>query len=194
MGIEFFGDIDKDNTGKVTSQTPAWFMDIHLEYLEEDTNKKRRQVERGEIPPEHLYMINNEIKNQQGKIDDIKAGRPKLIGGQKDMIAKQYHELQNLIADSLPTRRDDRRGYVNPRDELKRAKDKHIQVKPELAEACNMKHNGGKISGDDANRMYRMMGRVLGENENVERIRKEGKSESYRSMEELTERILAKAN
>lgn len=190
MAIEFFGNVDKNKNGEISSDMPAWFFDVHLEYLEEEVAKKKRRIDRGEIPPDNALMVRQEIVNQEDRIKEIKSSMPKLKGGQKDMIYKQYCILQNEIATSMPTRRDNVEGYTNPREELKRMKTQHIPVNQELAKACNVKVVKGKVSGDDASRMYKMMGRILGENENVEKIRREGRSESQRSMEDFTKHIL----
>jgi len=192
MAIEFFGDVDKNKDGNIAGEMPAWFHDVHLEHLEESVAKKKRQLERHEILPENAFMVKQEIMNSETRIKEIKASKPVLKGGQKDMIAKQYYELQNQISTSMPTRREDKEGYANPREELKRCKEHHISVSPELAKSCNVKLVKGKVTGDGAARMYKMMGRVLGENENIETIRREGVSESQRSMEELTRHVLGK--
>lgn len=193
MEVEFFGDVDKNIKGEVVSELPAWFHDIHLDHLEEGVASKKRQIERGEIPREHVGMVSQEIKNEEEKIKDIKAAVPKLVGKQKDSVAKAYHALQNQIKETMPTRMEDRNGYISPRDELKRMKEFHIEVDRDIAKACNVKTNiQGKVTGDGANKIYKMCGRILGENENVERIRREGKSESMRSMEDFTKTILEK--
>ena len=50
----------------------------------------------------------------------------------------------------------------------------------------------GKITLKQAKKFYKMSGKMRGENSNLERLRREGKSESYRSMEDLTKKILEK--
>jgi len=190
--IHFFGNVDKNKEGKVASELPAWFFSVHLEKLIDDVSKKERQIDRGEVPPDHVFMVKNEVLNLKKKITEIQMSKPTLKGGQKDMVWKEYQQLGNLISDSLPTYREDRRGFVDPRSELKRMKSPHIAISGKMAEACGMKTVKGKITGDQAAKAYKMMGSILGENTNVERLRKEGKSESYRSMEELTEKIINK--
>jgi len=191
-GIQFFGNVDKTKDGAVASEMPAWFFDVQMEKLTEDISRKERQIERGQVPPDHVFMVKNEIEGLKKKVTEIQMSKPTLKGGQKDMVYKEYQGLQQQLADSMPTIREDRRGFVNPRDELKRMKTPHIGISEKMAEACGVKTTKGKISGDQAAKCYKMMGKILGENTNVERIRREGRSESYRSMEDLTKRILDK--
>ena len=190
-GIQFFGNIDKTKDGEVASEMPAWFFDVQVDKLIENVEKRERAIVNGTVPPDHIWNEKNEVANLKKKITEIQMSKPTLKGGQKDMVYKEYQNLQKQIADSLPTRKEDRDGLVNPRDELKRMKSPHIDISPKMAEACGIK-TSGKISGDQANRCYKMMGSILGENTNVERIRKEGHSESYRTMEDLTKQILNK--
>jgi len=135
-------------------------------------------------------MTSQEVKVKREKIAEIKASIPKFTGSNKDKISEAYFKLKNQIADSLPTHMENRKGYTQPREELDRMKNFHIPVDKDLAKACNVKINSGKVSGDGASKMFKMFGRILGENENIERIRKEGKSESKRDMEDFTKHIL----
>ncbi len=192
MSIEFFGEVDKNAKGQNTSDLPSWFFNIHMEDLQEQVSRSERQIVSGQVNIEAVPMLKQEIVNKKKRISEIKKSIPKLTGSNKTQVGKQYNELKNKIADSMPTIRDNEKGFVDPREELKRLKEHHIEVSPELAESCSVKHVKGKVTGDGANRMYKMMGRLLGENENVEKIRKEGRSESQRSMDALTEFALSK--
>lgn len=190
MTVEFFGDVDKNSRGEVSSVMPAWFFDVKLDDLRETVARKKRQIENGQILPESVLLVRQEVVDIEGKIEDIEKSKPILNTTDKDKMSKVYHALQNKIATSMPTHRDEKMGYADPREELKRMKDKHISIDPAVAKSCGMKPVKGKISGDEANKIYRMIGRVLGENENVEKIRREGRSESQRSMDEMTKFIM----
>lgn len=190
MAIEFFGEVDKNSKGEISSEMPSWFHDQHLDYLEEGVAKKKRQILRDEIPQETIHTVKNEIKKQEKKIKQIKVSIPKLIGGQKDKVAKAYHELKNIISDDMPTEYENKKGTVKPQEELKRWKIPHIKIDPELAKACNVKTTNGKVTGDGAAKMYRLMGKRLGENYDIERIRRPGHNESYQTMQDITKHIL----
>lgn len=191
MAIEFFGEVDKNKKGEIASEMPSWFHDAHLDVLEESVAKKKRQIKRDQIPQETIHTVKNEIKKKEAKIKAIKQSIPKLIGGQKQKVADQYHKLRNMIADSMPNELEVKKGFVKPQEELKRWKTPNIKVDPELAKACNVKvTKDGLVSGDGANKMFSLMGKRLGESYDIERIRKPGRTEAYKSMEELTAKIL----
>jgi len=191
MTIEFFGEADRNSKGEVTSEMPAWYFTKHMRDLKESLDRKNREIDRGDIPRQSVPIVAQEIKKIEKKIDELKAGCPKLIGGQKDKLAKAYHDLQNKIKESLPTRLENEKGVADPYKELDRMKNHHIQVDPELAKACNVSvTKDGKVNGDGANKMYKLFGRRLGENENVEKIRREGMTESQQMMHELTAHII----
>ena len=171
---------------------PSWFHEQHMDILEEEVASKKRRIDRGEIPQESIPIVMNEIKAKEKKIKEIKSAIPKLNGKEKDNVAKTYNLLRNRIAETLPSRRDVNNGFVRPYDELNRCKEPIIEVDRELAAACNVKVVNGKVSGDGANKMYMMLGRALGEDTNVEKLRRDGRDESYKTMDDMTKKILEK--
>ena len=59
--VEFFGDIDRNSTGQITSQMPAWYFGAHIEELRESISMKKRNLELGRVPQEHAHRIREEI-------------------------------------------------------------------------------------------------------------------------------------
>ena len=116
--IQFFGEVDKTKDGRNASEMPSWFHDVHLEKMEEEVSQKKRMLTQGRVPQDNIFMIQNEIKADEQKILEIKKSKPKLIGGQKDMVYKEYLSVGQQIADAMPTKRDELNGFANPRDEL----------------------------------------------------------------------------
>lgn len=188
--IQFFGEIDRNKEGNVSSDMPAWFFDAQIDEMEEAVGRKRRELDKGDVPIQHYPLKKQQLKNLEAKLEKINASKPRLQGGQKTQFANEYHKLQNLIADSMPTRREDRMGYVSPREELNRCKTHHIQMDPGVAKSCGIKLVKGKATGDQAAKAYKMIGKQIGENTNIERIRKEGKSEAQRTIDQLTSYII----
>jgi len=62
---------------------------------------------------------------------------------------------------------------------MKRMKTKHIQIDPQMAAALGVKPVHGKISGDEANKCFQILGKFLGESTNIESLRRDGNSEAY---------------
>jgi hypothetical protein len=73
---------------------------------------------------------------------------------------------------------------------MKRLKTKHISIEPALAKALGVKAVNGKISGDEANKCYQILGRAIGESTSVEALRRDGNTEAYQTIHDLTQVIL----
>ena len=188
--IHFFGEIDLNNEGGRISDVPSWCFDVHIDEMEESINRKRRQIEMGIVAQDSIHSMKEEIRSEQERLDRIKNSKPTLTGNQKDKCYNSYKLLGERIRDSLPTRKELEQGLVSAHDELRRMKDKHISISPEIAKACMVKPVNGKISGDEANKCYRILGAALGEPTSTERLRKDGGGESYKTMEAFTQAIL----
>jgi len=189
--IRFFGEVDLDRDGKITSDMPAWYFERHIDEMEEGILRKENQLARGAIAADNVPMIKEEIKAEKAKLRKIKESKPTLTGNQVDRCWRVYKSLTEQIQASMPTRKQSKDGLVNPYDELKRLKQKHIKIDPEIAKACGVKAVQGKISGDEANKCYQIIGRTLGENTNVEALRRDGNTEAYHTINDLTKAILS---
>ncbi len=190
-GFSFFSEIDlNDNTGEIKSDMPAWFFDVHIEELEENIARKKRMLKEGLIDPEVKFNMENELNYEQAQLAEIERSRPRLSGEQKDACYTAYQDLGKQLRDVLPTRKEDQDGLVNPRELLKIQKDKHITMDIKLAKACGVNPVNGKVSGDEASKCYSILGKALGENTSVERLRRDGGGEAYKTMHDLTQAIL----
>lgn len=189
-GIQFFGDVDLNDSNKIKSMLPAWYFDRHIDELQENIERKERALKNRMIKEDMIARTENEIKAERIRLKEITESRPNLTGNQKDRCADAYKKLAEQIQSSMPTRKQSRDGLVSPHQELKRLKGKHIKIDPDIASACGVKMVGGKISGDEAARCFKILGKVLGEPTNVEHLRRDGNSEAYQSMNELTQAIL----
>lgn len=195
-GIKFFGEIDcNEKDGKIRSDMPAWYFDAQIEELRESASKKQRMIDRGLIEPDQVPILKNEISGEKARLKAIESSRPNLQGKALDMTANAYKSLGEQIKYSMPTRKETRNGLVSPQDELARLKDKrHIKISPEIAKACGVNAVKGQITGDQANKCYQILGKALGENTSVEKLRRDGNTEAYQSMNELTQAILKGVN
>lgn len=190
--IRFFGEIDmNDQTGAIRSDMPAWFFDVHIENLREGIERKARGVGLNLYAPDQILRVKEEIAMEREKLAEIEKSCPALSDAQKDRCFRAYESLKAQISDTMPTRKEAKNGLVSPHEELKRLKAKHISIAPEIAKACGVHVVHGKISGDEANKCFQILGKSLGENINIERLRRDGNSEAYKSMHDLTQAILA---
>jgi len=191
MDVQFFGEVDKNSKGKISSLMPAWYFDAHIEEMRESLARKERALERGAVPPSEISYIRAQVKREKERLLEIENSIPDL-GKEVDRFAKAYNKLGEQIKDLLPTRSDELMGYASPREELKKMKTPCVSIDVSVAKACGVSPKRGKITRDEAVRCYRMIGKALGDNTNVERLRRDGKLGTYRSPDELTELILKK--
>ena len=190
--IQFFGEIDMDDrTGDIRSDMPAWFFDVHIDNLRENIERKARAVKLNLYAPDQILREKEEITVLRERLKEIEDSRPMLSDTQKDQCAKAYESLKKQIRDTMPTRKEAKDGLVSPHAELKRLKTKHISINPAIAKACGVHVVHGKISGDEAAKCYQILGKRLDENISVEKLRRDGNSEAYQSMNDLTRAILA---
>ncbi len=192
MAIEFFGKVDRNRRGEIASQMPAWYFDSFIEEMEENINRKERMLEQGNVPKNSIAAVREELKQEKQRLKEIKESKPQLSDTEKDTIAKTYKNIEEQIKDTLPTRSEELLGLVSPREELKKNKTPCIKINPSIAKACGVKSYQGKVTRDDAVRCYKMIGKLLDDNTNIERLRRDAKHGTYRSMDELTQFIMDK--
>ena len=188
--IQFFGEIDLNENGNIKSDMPAWYLDRHIEELEENIIRKQGMIDRQEVVNDQVPVLKEQIKADTARLKAINATRPHLEGKDLDRCAKAYEKLAKNISDTLPTRKQAKDGLVDPHRELKRLKTKHIPIDPTIAAACGVRPHQGKITGDEANKCYQILGKALGENTNPEALRRDGGVESYQTENDNLKRIL----
>jgi hypothetical protein len=190
-GIQFFGDVDMNDNNKIMSHLPAWYFDNAVDEMQESIDRKKRALKAHMIKEDLIQRTENEIQAEEKRIREVKDSRPKLSGPQQDKCAETYKALAEQIQNSMPTRKQSRDGLVSPHKELQRMKNKHITIDPGIAKACGIKADkSNKISGDEAAKCYKILGKLLNENTNVESLRRDGNAEAYQSMNDLTQAIL----
>ena len=161
--IVFFGEIDRSEKGKIKSEFPAWYFENNVEDLEEEVGQKKRALERKNINWEDIEATKQEVALLEEKLKSIKGSKPKLKGADKDRVYKEYNRLKGEIRDSMFTRTEMMKGLASAHEEAKRMTEPGISVDPELADACNIRLTKGKVSRNDASKMFKIMGKVLGD-------------------------------
>ena len=126
--IRFFGEVDLNRDGGITSDMPAWYFERQIEDLEENIKRKQGMIDRGAIQPDQIPILRGQIEAEATKLKAIVGSRPKLTDKQRDTCYKVYQNLAQQIGDSMPSRKKAKDGLVNPQNELKRLKTKHITI------------------------------------------------------------------
>lgn len=179
MAIQFFTEVDRNKTTKkITSEYPGWyFVDREqFEDTERETTELKNQLEMEMIPKGERPYIKSQVERNEAILDKIKNSMPTLKDGDKDLVAKVYKQLGKEIGASMFTRTEMKKGLANPHDEANRMVKPCIEVNEkvaQMAEACGVRVRSGKISRNEASKIYKITGKYLGENTNVEMLRKD---------------------
>jgi hypothetical protein len=174
--MKIFGEVDKDRDGKVKSDYPAWYFETHQEELEESVRQKERQLAADLIPDSEKGIMKSRLKQEKERLDKIRASKPELKDTEKDDVAKVTKEIGNSIASSMFTGSDMKRGTADAHEEARRISSPVIEVKSEkqaeLVKMCGINIKDGKITRGEAEKVWKIARRMLGEQANTEILRK----------------------
>lgn len=192
--INFFGSTDRKGKradGVVTSEYPAFYFHTQLDDLKEETEKQERMIERGLVPASELPYIKSEVEKNKNRISEIEAAKPNLTGPQKDAAYSLYKNLEGQIADSMFTRSEMKKGLADAHEEARRMSEPIISIKGNEKFFHNMgiTARSGKVTRDQASRVYKILGKALQENTNTEKLRKDRKTGTY-SIEQTLHEML----
>ena len=197
--VQFFGAVDrkgKKKDGKISSSLPCWYFPRKVEELEHDVEAKERSLVSGLLHPTAIPQVQFELAREKERLAEIRAAHVHLSGKEKDEAKAIYDDMGSQISDSMFTSYETTKGLADPHEEARRMKEPIINVdtryKGVLANMGIEVGKGGKISRDDASRVYKILGKSIGENTNTERLRKEGKHPAYHgnvTMEELNRMV-----
>ena len=162
-GIVFFGEIDRNEKGQIKSEFPAYYFESNIEDLRDEIGWKKRALERKNINWEDVESTKKEVEGLEKKLHLIETSKPKLKGADKDKIYNEYKRLGGEIRDAMFPRTEMMKGLASGHEEAKRMVNPSITVDPRLAAACNVKLTKGKASRNDASKMFKIMGKVLGD-------------------------------
>ncbi len=183
--IQFFGEVDKNKNQPdkgFGGEYPGWYFDGprgQLATLKEEIRGLEKQNEIGAITKAQMLENEGEIEEKQKKYDTIVKSRPKLSGVNKDKVAGWCDELGEKIADAMYTYKAENRGTASPQDEANRMTYPCVDVPKELAKVCGIQDipaGGGpiRVTRTQAEKMWKISRKALGEQSNVETLRKEG--------------------
>ena len=197
--IKFFGRpdmvLDKESgEWKVSSSYPAWYFERHIGMLREDYDRCERALqwaEQAEVP--NLKASMERIKK---RIKEIEESRPILNDRLRNLCGKLYQKCRAAIQESLFSRSDMLKGLADPHEELRRQKEPIFSgfndrgEEGALFKLMNISHVSGKFSRDQLGKAYKILGKLIGEDINVERLRRDESTGTFRpekSMYQLIE-------
>ena len=174
--ISFFGKVDRNRDGRIVSEYPADYFKAHKEELKESIARKERELARGTIAPTEVMYAQQELAREKKRLDEIEKSTPKLTDIQKDELTQAREGLGMKIQDSMFTRSDMMLGLASAHEEASRMADPCIPLTKEeqgYAEACGIRVDDGRVSRNNASRIYKIISQRIGEPSNVEALRKD---------------------
>ena len=195
--ITFFGAADrvgKTTQGKIASEYPAWYHDVRIDNLEQEIAENERKM-----APEYVGLEESEKAKLRATTAQLKqmhtaiiASKPNLSAKDKDELAATYQYLSEQISDSMYSRSEMNKGLANAHEEARRMKKPIISADKFVMAARKMgieiPKGQKKISRDQATKVWKICGKLLGEETNAESLRKDYKHGTFhpdRSLEEM---------
>ncbi len=171
--FQVFSEVDLNQYGRIGSYMPAWAYTQLIDDLKNEINNMELQVRVSNISAERLSELEKSITNKKERLYEIEEGKPKI---DKDKIDELQNTLGEKIADSMFSRTDMMRGIADAHEEARRMTEKCIKLsdtEAKFAKACNIPVSKDKtISRNHASKAWKIARRYLGENSNIELLRR----------------------
>ena len=173
--VEFFGDVDKVN-GKVGSQYPAYYYGQQTREIDDAIKRSKFNLEQGLISDKGKPHELAELRKNEEKREKIEESRPKLEGVVLDKVAEVANGLGKKIQKIMPTYSDMKRGIADAHKEYEKETVPCIELKGDefiIAKKLGCRiSNDGKVNRNDASRVWKICRSVIGEDSDVEVLRK----------------------
>ena len=173
--LRFYGEADLNRDGKIKSDYPSWYHRQQTEDLDEGIRQKERALEEDLIPDSEKPLMRSRLKQERElsrKISDSYAD----VKGFETIISKGSEELGKDIKEAMYSRSQMDKGVADPHEEARRISEPVFSVKSkevsDLCEAAGIKPRDGKISRGDAEKIWKISRRAMGEMSNTESLRK----------------------
>ncbi len=174
--LKLFGEIDRQANGSISSEYPAWMNRVHINNLKEEVGKIEINLERNRIPHDKVYYEKEKLMMLKTKLENIDRSKPHLSDGEKGRLEKMYQYLGETISELMPTRTENLKGLFNTHKELECMQRPCIKVPEEFVSyvlASNITVLDGKISRNQAAKVWKIIGNLLDRHTNVEYLRKD---------------------
>jgi hypothetical protein len=173
--ITFFSETDISK-GRISSEYPAWYFRNAVEDLREDIRREEFNLDSGIVPDSSRPQVIERIHRLRDRLDKIEESFPTLSSAQESKLIKVKNALAKEISSLQFTRSQMVKGLADGHEEARRMITPSISVTPEMAEvaqACNVQPINGKISRNQAEKIFKIAARYFGEMSNTEALRKD---------------------
>jgi len=174
--MEFYGEVDKNDKGKNSSEYPAWYLASHLGELKESIGRRERALARGDTPIDTVPYEKQELAKEKARYDDIMKSKPDLNDNERNMLWKNYKDLSSKICETMFTRSEMMFGTASAHEEARRMVEPVIALTKEqidMAKDININIVENKTSRNGAAKLFKLIGKLLGEPTNIEVLRKD---------------------
>ena len=175
--FQIFGSVDLNEKGNVKSVYPSWYFDYLRDDLQNEVDRMETDLTFDKIPRSEIAIHKERLAQKRDKLLNLDQAALTLRGKQKDKVSKVYDDLGREISSALFTRDQMRKGLADPREEMKRMTEPCIEVRGDamnIAKACNVKVTKGKVTRDGASKVWKILGKALGDSPtNVEYLRRD---------------------
>jgi len=191
--IEFFGSPDRKGKmaeGKITSEFPAWYFENKINDLRYEIERNENRISKNMIPDHEIPRVKEENKRLIERLSSILKSKPKINGKDFDTLAGIYKDLTDQIGDSMFSRTEMKKGLVSAHEEAKRRIEPIIKVNSDcdsILSKFNISHVGGKISRNQADKVAKILGKIIDAPTNMEYYRKDHSYGTYKSEKSLEE-------
>lgn len=175
--IQFYGKADRNRDGVVKSEYPGWYLDhTHIDELKDSINRNQTLLDSGLCPPQRIGIIKATLDKEKNNLDSILASKPELSSAEKDKLAKVRKTLGELIKATMFSHSDMMKGIVDDHEEARRMVEFIIDVSGdviyETVKAAEVPMFDGKVTREGATKVWKLIGKLLGEPTNAETLRK----------------------
>ena len=175
--IKVFGPADRTKEGKIKSDYPSWYFQSHKEELEESIRHKKYMIDNDLVPASERNLMQSRLGQEEKRLDEINVSKPELSGNQQDEVKKVVEDVGKNVADAMFRKSEMDKGLADAHEEARRISEPVITItsgdQAEFARACGIKiKNGNKVTRGEAEKMWKIGRRMLGEISNTEVLRK----------------------
>lgn len=170
---QVFSEVDLNQKNQVGSYMPAWAYDTLISDLKDDITKGEITLKSSNISQERMSELRDSIEKKKERLYQILDNKPKMDTDKVNSISSSIGEK---VADSMFSYTEMQKGTVNAHEEARRMSEPCIKLDPNEANfalACNIPVGKDRqISRNQAAKMWKIARKYLGENSNVETLRR----------------------
>ncbi len=176
LDVEFFGPLDRDKNGNISAEYPCWMNSLQIENMEDDVRLDEFFLKQS-IDPANKAQRQASLDDKRKKLREINQCMPILKGEVRAKAEQARTELADKVAEAYFNTSEMAKGGANTvMQEAKRMTEFMVGISPQTAAfavKCNVPFTKDyKVMRPGAEKMYQIISRALGEDPDLEALRK----------------------